>query len=271
MRRKMDRRDFLRIGGITSIGAVGGSFPLLGAFARASKESDGGDAPGNPNQWAMVIDIRKCMDNEQLLRECADACHREHNVPEIPDPEEEIKWLWDEKYEKAFPDQVREGPGALKGKPVLVLCNHCDKPPCVKVCPAKATLKREDGIVTQDMHRCIGCRYCMAACPYGARSFNWRDPRPDVERKWGSIRKEYPTRYEGVVEKCNFCAERIRKGREPACVVAARNVAKVPEGEIEPLTFGRLGDPKIKKILENKHTICRRPGLGTGPNVYYIV
>lgn len=267
----MERRDFLRIGGIASIGAIGGGFPLLGAFARASNEDHGEDPREEAFQWAMIIDIRKCMNNEQLLRQCADACHREHSVPQIQDTEEEVKWLWDEKYEKAFPDQVREGPGALKGKPVLVLCNHCDNPPCVKVCPTRATLKRQsDGIVTQDMHRCIGCRYCMAACPYGARSFNWRDPDPSDYIE-GSDRKKFPARDKGVVEKCNFCAKRIRNGDEPACVVAAREVAKVPEGERAPLTFGKLDDPDIQRILEEEHTICRRPGLGTGPNVYYIV
>jgi Fe-S-cluster-containing dehydrogenase component len=120
------------------------------------------------------------------------------------------------------------------------------------------------------MHRCIGCRYCMAACPYGARSFNWSDPRDHFEAD--RTLTNYPPREKGVVEKCTFCAERIREeGRLPACVEAA---AKVPGGE-GALTFGDLGDKNsdVSKILADgeKNTICRRVSLGTGPNVYYIV
>jgi molybdopterin-containing oxidoreductase family iron-sulfur binding subunit len=155
---------------------------------------------------------------------------------------------------------------SLKDQPVLVLCNHCSNPPCVKVCPTKATWKREsDGIVMMDMHRCIGCRYCIANCPYGSRSFNWRDPRDSI----GEIRPEFPTRSIGVVEKCNFCVGRLREGREPACVEAAR---QVPGGE-GALTWGDLSDEDsdVSQLLRKEHTICRRPNLGTGPNVFYIV
>ena len=117
-----------------------------------------------------------------------------------------------------------------------------------------------------DMHRCIGCRYCIAACPYGSRSFNWRDARANVQ---GEINPKYPTRNRGVVEKCSFCAERLRAGGEPACVEASR---RVPGGE-GALTFGDLSDPDsdVAKLLRENHTICRQLGLGTGPNVYYIV
>jgi molybdopterin-containing oxidoreductase family iron-sulfur binding subunit len=117
-----------------------------------------------------------------------------------------------------------------------------------------------------DMHRCIGCRYCIAACPYGARSFNWQDPRPHIK---DGIRPEYPTRTTGVVEKCNFCEERLRDGKEPACVAACKNI---PGGE-GALTFGDLSDPNsdISRLLRQKNTLCRRPSLGTGPNVFYIV
>jgi molybdopterin-containing oxidoreductase family iron-sulfur binding subunit len=155
--------------------------------------------------------------------------------------------------------------------PILVLCNHCDNPPCVRVCPTQATWKREeDGIVMMDMHRCIGCRYCMAACPYGSRSFNWRDPRPFVETdSEGNFPSEFPTRTRGVVEKCNFCAERLRDGQLPACVEAAN---QVPGGE-GSLTFGNLADAasEVNQVLSSQRTIARRVALGTGPNVFYIV
>jgi molybdopterin-containing oxidoreductase family iron-sulfur binding subunit len=218
----------------------------------------------------MVIDIQKCL-NQDVVRACIDACNDAHNLPTTFDPdhpEREIKWIWTEDYEHAFPDQAHAHfSAARKSQPVLVLCNHCTNPACTKVCPTGATWKREtDGIVMMDMHRCIGCRYCVVACPYGSRSFNWGDPRPDIK---GETRPEYPTRTKGVVEKCTFCAERIRAGREPACVEASR---KVRGGE-GALTFGNLSDPdsEVSRLLREKHTVCRKIGLGTGPNVFYIL
>jgi len=263
------RRRFLKR---TSYAALGfGGLPLLAAAGRAlesvSEESVSEEPAAQGRQWALVIDLRKCRKPE-VRRACIEACHREHNVPHIPDPTEEVKWIWEERYQNAFPDQAHAHTGeALRDRPVLVLCNHCTHPPCVKVCPTQATWKREeDGIVMMDMHRCIGCRYCIAACPYGARSFNWRDPRPYIP---GGPGGEFPTRTMGVVEKCNFCAERLRHDREPACVAAAR---QVPGGE-GALVFGDLGDPRsaVSRLLAQEHTICRKWSLGTGPNVFYVV
>jgi molybdopterin-containing oxidoreductase family iron-sulfur binding subunit len=264
-----DRRSFLKAAGRTAVG-LGCGFPLLQAACSGSRH---GAAAGEATstQWAMVVDVRKCLQDD-VRRACVEACHREHNVPDIPDPQEEVRWIWSERYRDAFPDQThtRTGP-ALAETPVLVLCNHCARPPCVRVCPTQATWKREsDGIVMMDMHRCIGCRYCMAACPYGSRSFNWRDPRPYVANgEDGEPPSEFPTRAKGVVEKCNFCAERLRDGREPACVEAAR---RVPGGR-GALVFGDASNPdsEVSRILADTHTVARRVGLGTGPNVFYIV
>ena len=143
---------------------------------------------------------------------------------------------------------------------VLVFCNHCDNPPCVRVCPTQATWKRDDGIVMMDWHRCIGCRYCVAACPYGSRSFNWRDPRPSIEE----VQQDYPTRTRGVVEKCTFCDARLAKGQPPACVEACKTGC---------LKFGDLEDPdsEVREVLRERHAIRRKPGLGTQPQVYYLV
>jgi len=111
-----------------------------------------------------------------------------------------------------------------------------------------------------DYHRCIGCRYCIAACPYGARSFNWKDPRPYIKE----IDKGFPTRTQGVVEKCNFCEERIAKNLLPACVEACK------EGG---LIFGDVNkeDSEVRKILSTRLSIRRKPHLGTEPKVYYIL
>ena len=148
----------------------------------------------------------------------------------------------------------------LEHLPMLVLCNHCENPPCVRACPTKATFKREsDGIVLMDFHRCIGCRFCMAACPFGARSFNFRDPRPFIKEQ----NNEFPTRMKGVVEKCNFCAERLAVGKLPACVEASNGA----------IAFGDLDDPDstVRDLLKHNYTIRRKQSLGTEPSVYYIV
>jgi [DsrC]-trisulfide reductase subunit O len=140
------------------------------------------------------------------------------------------------------------------------MCNHCTNPPCVRVCPTKATFKRADGIVMMDMHRCIGCRFCMAGCPFGARSFNFREPLPYIKAE----NPDYPRRERGVVEKCTFCTERLAVGKLPACVEACK---------VGALTFGDLEDHNspVRKLLASRFTIRRKPELGTGPNVYYIV
>jgi Fe-S-cluster-containing dehydrogenase component len=259
------RRSFLKRAGRLGLG-VGCGLPLLSALScSARREGDPGEAPAR--QWGMVIDIQKCL-REDVRRACSAACRHVHNIPTILDPKREIKWIWSVPFEEAFPDQAHPyTASSLQDQPVLVLCNHCTSPACVRVCPTQATWKRkQDGIVMMDMHRCIGCRYCLAACPYGARSFNWQDPRPFLA---DPINPDFPTRTKGVVEKCNFCADRLREGLEPACVVAAR---AVPGGE-GALTFGDLSDPNsnVRRLLRQKNTICRRPDLGTGPNVFYIV
>jgi len=111
-----------------------------------------------------------------------------------------------------------------------------------------------------DWHRCIGCRYCMAACPYGSRSFNWTDPRPNIARQ----DPDFPTRTKGVVEKCNFCDERLAKGKLPACVEACPQNA---------MYFGDLdaAGSEIRQLLESEYAIRRKPELGTKPEIFYIV
>ncbi|MEJ2109714.1 MAG: 4Fe-4S dicluster domain-containing protein [Acidobacteriota bacterium] len=251
----ISRKKFLKIAGISALVATGEK--LGDSFSEA------GEAPGTETQQrlAMVIDLRKCA-REKGCTQCIDACHQAHNVPEIEDKNHKIQWIWKDEFKHAFPSTH----GSYLAKkveelPVLLLCNHCDNPPCVRVCPTKATWKREnDGIVVMDWHRCIGCRYCMAACPYGSRSFNWKDPRPDID----DVNVDFPTRTKGVVEKCNFCDERRVDKLLPACVEACPQNA---------MLFGDLNEAgsEIRQLLASEFSIRRKPELGTNPEVYYIV
>jgi Fe-S-cluster-containing dehydrogenase component len=256
----VDRRGFIKMAGIAFVGLLAAK-PIFDMISRAEapkKVVEAETATQTQTKWGMAIKIANCKDG---CTDCINACNTIHNVPDIPDPKHEIKWIWDVNYEEVFPEQ--NSPflaDSLKGLPVLVLCNHCDKPPCTRVCPTGATWKREDGIVMMDYHRCIGCRYCMAGCPFGARSFNWVDPRPYIK----NINADFPTRTKGVVEKCNFCEERLAKGLIPACVEACTEKA---------LVFGDLNDPNsdIRKLLATNYSIRRKSELGTEPKVYYVI
>ncbi len=258
------RRLFLKIAGLGTLGL--GGVPALKALARSKVVQ-------RDKRLAMVIDVRRCLQKEGC-RVCIEACHHTHNVPNVSAPEyhlppdlirrREVKWIWKETFEHAFvSEENRYTTDALKDKDVLVFCNHCDNPSCVRVCPTKATWKRvEDGVVMMDMHRCIGCRYCVVACPYGSRSFNWVNPRDYL--KESAMNPSYPTRMKGVVEKCNFCDERLDQGLPPACVAACPQRA---------MTFGNLEDESsdVRRILRARFTIRRKPGLGTDPQIYYVV
>ena len=267
-----NRRDFLKVAGASALGlstlSASNAFAIGEHFIPAdqTKKKEGALTAG---RWGMVIDTRKL--TEELIHEMQHACHSKHNVPDyekFEKPEKnkqhhEIKWIWEEHFHNAFPTMTAEFMSKkLEHTPFAVLCNHCDNPPCVQACPTKATFKREDGIVLMDFHRCIGCRFCMAACPYGSRSFNFQDPRNGLDGRMPT-NPEFPTRMKGVVEKCNFCAERLAVGKQPYCV-------EVSEGA---LTFGDLDDEhsEIRKVLEDNYTIIRKPILGTGPSVFYIV
>jgi molybdopterin-containing oxidoreductase family iron-sulfur binding subunit len=252
------RRSFLQISGACLLAL--GVKPVLKAFAQPAQPQI---AP-NPDalragRWAMVVDIMKCPDG---CRDCIDACNRTHNIPErLSGSKEEVKWIWNEPYENVFPNQEYEYvEERIRDKPFVVLCNHCDNPPCVRVCPVKATWRREDGIVMMDYHRCIGCRCCMAACPYGSRSFNWTNPRPYID----GINPDFPTRTKGVAEKCNFCVERLNKGLPPKCVESCRYGV---------LTYGDLEEPtsEVRRLLNERFALQRKPELGTRPRVYYIL
>ncbi len=248
----MNRRKFIgMLGSAVAIGFVGKT--AVDAIASNGNKSK--------IRWAMAVDLKKCAENN-VFQKCIDACHDYHNVPEIPNKMHEIKWIWKEDYRRAFIEQENEHlPKDYAERSVLLFCNHCDNPPCTHVCPTEATWKREeDGIVMMDWHRCIGCRYCVAACPYGSRSFNWIEPRKYL----GKINIEFPTRTKGVVEKCTFCAELISHGKMPKCVEVCDDME---------LVFGNLNDKnsEINSVLRERYSIRRKPELGTQPEVYYLI
>ena len=249
------RRRFLECAGLGVVGlATGKLLPSSG------KASEGAPATGRPVRWAMVVDTVACAGKPGCTA-CIDLCHRVHNVPTVDEPGHEVKWVWESKVADALPDEASEhADDPLAARLVLTLCNHCDDPPCARVCPTAATWRRDDGIVMMDWHRCIGCRYCMAACPYGSRSFNFVDPRLHLK----TIDPSFPTRTKGVVEKCTLCQERLDRGQRPACVEAC------PAGA---LSFGDLNDPQspVRTALRGRHGVRRRPGLGTQPAVYYLL
>lgn len=255
------RRRFLQIAGLSVLGCASVRLGAEEETAAPVVEPLRDGAPLTARRWAMVVDLRKFEEHRSWDR-CIEACHRVHNVPDFASPKDEVKWIWTEGFEHAFPSfEEHHAPERHTELPILVLCNHCDNPPCTRVCPTQATWKREsDGIVMMDWHRCIGCRYCVVACPYGSRSFNWRDPRQALTDPDPS----YPTRMRGVVEKCTFCEERLARGMQPACVEACEH------GEI---VFGDLEDSEseVRRLLAENFTIRRKPNLGTQPEVYYIV
>lgn len=229
-------------------------------------------------RWGMVIDLGKCTG----CQACTIACKEENNVPHgSPDEQSRrIEIFW----HKVITATEGEYPN-VSATNIPMPCMHCDDPPCVTVCPAKATYKRDDGIVMQNFRRCIGCKYCIVACPYAARNFNYKeqeeeeyhhqDGAPDrsLRGPW-----PFPHRIHGVVEKCTFCFHRIelakreypddwedRIGDEvvPACVEACPAEARV---------FGDLDahDSPASQWLANKEFMRLRENMGTSPKVYYI-
>lgn len=280
------RREFLKIAGLSALAGIsapsavnmlvkGPAEAIAASGGHGETAHGGGQGHGEEQstgvRLGMVIDIKKFGEHKELAPKCVNVCHSTHNVPDFGNPKDEIKWIWEEHYENAFTEHSHYKRNTeLHELPIMTMCNHCDNPPCVRACPTKATFKNKgNGAVLMDFHRCIGCRFCMAACPYGARSFNWRSPREkDANGKLKYIKNvnpDYPTRMRGVVEKCNFCAERVAIGKMPACVEAC--------GDTGAMVFGDLNDPNsaVSEVLREKFTIQRKPALGTKPSLFYII
>jgi len=255
-----DRRDFLALGTAMAAGTVFG--PISAALSHTGAHEEKGEAgegggeikesrASAKNSWGMVIDINKC---ETGCTVCVDACKKENNIPEFHDPLLDIHWI------RKLTFKQKGVPNAEE-RSMPAMCFHCEHPPCAHVCPVAATFVRKDGIVLVDKHRCIGCRYCMIACPYKARSFVSKH----VEPKPGD-NPDVPVRMHGVVEKCTLCVHRIDGGLEPACVEACK---KKGNGA---MMFGDFADPQsdISKQVRTSKASQIRPDLGCNPRVFYL-
>jgi tetrathionate reductase subunit B len=180
----------------------------------------------HPKRYVLVIDSRKCID----CKACLVACRAENNVPLGYSRNwinEERRGEWPKLLAAFEPEQ----------------CQHCESPACVRVCPTGASYQRPDGIVAIRESECVGCRYCVIACPFDARFF-----RED----------------KGVVEKCDFCAQRVDRGELPACVETCPSKVRV---------FGDINDPgsKVRELLEKRRYRTKKPEAGTGPQIYYLL
>lgn len=209
-------------------------------------------------RYGMVIDLNRCL----ACQACVIACNMENNIPHsTPESFRDKKMTL---RTKVVP-LAREGKYPnFKVDIYPVLCNQCENPACVAACPTGATYKREDGIVLINWDKCIGCRYCMAACPYGARNYiQMEDPKAyhnPAALPPGNDQNRPP---KGKVDKCTFCAHFVDQGGQPACVIACPGEARI---------FGDLNNPNSppSQALAERKGMVLRPDFGTKPRVYYV-
>jgi [DsrC]-trisulfide reductase subunit O len=247
----LSRRDFLRSGaavatvtlapGVTLI-AFGGSDANAGADGQTEpvpqERADAG------KRWGLLIDANKC---DPDCSACVTACSDENGWRDTGKPLTDAQWI-------RKVTLKNKATGRAFSMPVM--CQHCEEPPCVDVCPTGASFKRVDGIVLVDKHTCIGCRYCMMACPYSARSFVHE---PVINQK------SYAPRGMGTVESCTLCVHRVDTGRIPACVEACQDTG------FDAIIFGDLKDQssEISKRLASYPSVALRPDLDLNPGVRY--
>jgi molybdopterin-containing oxidoreductase family iron-sulfur binding subunit len=221
-------------------------------------------------KWGMAIDIDRC----DGCNACVVACRAENNVP-IAGPEQTekgraIEWIRVERHvEGEFPN--------VRVRFVPVMCVHCDEAPCVKVCPVSATYETPDGLNAQIHPRCIGTRACGQACPYTVRYFNWGEPSWEAPLEQ-TINPDVAVRWKGIMEKCTFCVQRIRRTNDQA----RDEEREIRDGEVQPacaqacpaqaIVFGDREDPEsaVSKLSESPRAERPLEELGTGPRVVYL-
>jgi molybdopterin-containing oxidoreductase family iron-sulfur binding subunit len=239
----MDRRKL--IGG--AVAATGALTIAPGVILHAASVGDE-TSPGASakHRWGMLIDTNKCADE---CTACVDACNDEHGLQSHGRPQTDAVWI--------RPVKLKDKQTGRENR-LVMMCQHCEHPPCVDVCPTNASFKRVDGLVLVDRHRCIGCRYCMMACPYKARSF--------VHETLSDQSINAP-RGKGCVEGCTLCVHRIDDGvMQTACQEACEK-----EGHAA-IVFGDLNDPnsEISKTLKSNNSVQIRADLELNTGVRYL-
>ncbi len=238
------RRNLLAGAGALATVAIAAGVTLISP-ARAQVKTRGvGQPASSAVRWGLLVDANKCTVDCEV---CVIACKTENGWEGNGRPETDPQWI-----RKVNLKDKKTGVRVS----LPVLCQHCETAPCVDVCPTGASFRRADGIVLVDKHICIGCRYCMMACPYKARSFVHEDV---------TDQKAYIPRGKGTVESCTFCVHRVDVGRIPACVEACAEKAH------GALTFGDLNDPssEISKEVSRYVTTRIRADLGLEQGVLY--
>ena len=232
------RRRFLA--GAAGVAAMGGGFRLI----ELALAKDDDEAVSSLTRWGLLIDTARCAGGCDA---CVDACNDEHNLAGFGRPLTDPQWI-------RKLDLVDEHTGHESSLPML--CQHCEHPPCVDVCPTGASFRRDDGIVLVDKHTCIGCRYCVMACPYKARSF---------VHEALSNQKPYSPRGKGTVESCTLCVHRVDRGETPACVEACQS-----DGG-GAMVFGDLNDGSgaLARALRDHPSSQVRGDLGLNTGVRY--
>ncbi len=225
--------------------APGVSLMIAGpADARPLAPRPAGQPASAKVRWGILIDVSNCPDG---CTACVTACKDENGWSAREGSRTDAQWI----RKVTLKDNKT---GAVKTLPMM--CQHCAEPPCVDVCPTGASFKRADGIVLVDKHTCIGCRYCMIACPFGARSFIHEDV---------TGQRPHAPRGKGTVESCTLCVHRIDKGREPACVQACNKAGN------RMMIFGDMNDPNsdIAKAVGRQLVTRIRADLGLDPGIVY--
>ena len=250
------RRRFIK-GAIALVGAAGTATLFSGEILKLLDVSltDVRAMSPQDRSWVMLIDLDKC----NGCGKCTVGCTEAHFVP------------FGQQWIKVYEVQDEFGHRYFLPKP----CMQCENAPCLKVCPVGATFQRKDGVVLVDHTRCIGCRYCMAACPYDARSFNWTEPPHTPEELAHAYSPDAPWPHrQGVVEKCMFCAHNTEHGELPACVKACTE--EMGNGAIY---FGDLREDTVSngvetipfaKTLRDRGGFRLKEELGTAPRVWYL-
>lgn len=203
-------------------------------------------------RFVMVIDLARCNN----ARKCVTSCQKMHHQPE------DKEWI-----------KVRLMENNEHGGPYWFpkTCFHCDNPPCVKVCPVNATFKRDDGLVLIDNERCIGCKFCMCACPYSTRVFNWEEPNQpeEIAMCTPSPETSVPSKI-GTVDKCDFCPDMVRQGKLPDCVTACPNGVFYFGDEVEDTVTNGEETIRFSQLIAERAGYRYMEELGTKPRVYYL-